>query len=187
MGKKARIKGAPQFTIEKADYAADEVRVKEAIAKPEQLVGQVCVISGNGHSASYTVEAASEHTLRFQGPAITGLCVVEKNEAKTIVTKTRLSGYGTQLTARDLEGMALTGEDYAFASPIVAHSSGDDGLHLDLASGIETPDANHDGRTVAYFADYAPGYQVRFAPWIELDIMPGKDLSCRSNTVVEIE
>jgi hypothetical protein len=115
------------------------------------------------------------------------MCVVEKNIEKTIVTKTRLAGYGTQLTARDLEGMALTGEDYATASPIAAHTGGEDGLHLDLANPIQTPDTNNDNRTIAYFTDYAPNYQIRFTPWIELDIAPGNAPTCRSNAVVELE
>jgi hypothetical protein len=185
-GKEIRVKRLPRFTIKRADYATNTVCVKERIRKPEWLAGQVAVISGHGHSASYTVVQADDHLLRFDGPAITGMVVAESTEGKTLTTKTRLSGYGTQITARHLNSMALVSEDYRQAATVLSYTSDKDGVHFELTGPLECPDVNGDGRRCAYFADFAPGYTVTFSPWIEVESAPGVSPAVRSNVPAEI-
>jgi hypothetical protein len=180
-GKEIRIESPARFTIEQVDYPNNTIRVKETVASPELLLDQVAVVSGLGHSASYTVAKADAHSIQFQGPAIIGMCVVEAAEGSAVITKTRMSGYGTQLLARDLEGMALMNEPYQGATPIVSHASDDRGLRLNLAGPLDCPDANGDTRRIAYFADYANGYQVALCPWIEIDAAPNVAPVVRSN------
>jgi len=156
-----------QFTIKEADYLTDTVQVNETITDPKRLLGQVAIISGHGHSAAaasaaYTVAEAGEHFLRFSGPAITGMCIMEKNEGNTVSSKTRLSGYGTQLTARSLNGMVLVSEDYKDAAAIVSYEL-KEGIQFHMDKPLATPDANNDDRCVAWFADFGPGYVIRIS------------------------
>jgi len=184
-GKRIHLGQSSRFEIRQADYASSTVRVKGSISKPERLVGEVAVIRGHGHSASYTVAEADAHTLRFKGPATTGLCLVEAIEGKVLTTKTRLSGYGTQLTARALNGMCLVSEDRSEAAPILAYTSDKDGVHFELGRALTGADANEDGRRLAYFADFAPGYEVVFTPWLEVERTPAGEETIRGLAFVE--
>ena len=180
-----RFARVPRFKIRRVDYASSTVTVKGRIRSPERLVGEVAVIRGHGHSASYTVAEADAHTLRFKGPATTGLCVVEALEGKVLTTKTRLSGYGTQLTARSLNGMCLVSEDLSEAAPILSYTSDKHGVHFELGHALTGTDANEDGRRLAYFADFAPGYIVVFMPWVEVERRSGREETIRGLAFVE--
>ena len=154
-----------RYAIESVDYRNNSVRLGRGIDDPSLLVGEVVVIRGNGHSASYTVAEASGNALRFEGPALTGVVEIEDVTAERVATKTRLSGYGTQISARHFPGMVLTTEGLDVGSPIEAYSDG----RFELAAPISFQDSNGDGRTLAYFADYAPGYEVRVTHWTEVE------------------
>ena len=185
-GHRIEIAGRPALTIKGVDYAANVVEVEGTVAEPQLLTGEVAVISGHGHSASYTVAEAGAHSLRFEGPAMTGICIVEAVEGDTLTTKTRLSGYGTQLTARKLDGMTLVSEDLSEAAAILSYTSDKNGIHFKLEAPLTCTDIDQDGRRVAYFADFAPGYAVTFTPWVEVESAPEGGLDIRGNTRGEI-
>lgn len=185
-GRHVHLKGPTHHAITSVDYESNTVRAKGRIREPERLLNQVAVISGHGHSASYTVVKADKHTIQFGGPAITGMCVVDATGGKSVVTKTRLSGYGTQVTARNLEGMVLMNEERKGATPILSHSSDADGLHLNLEDALDCPDTNADGRRLAYFADFARGYTISFTPWVEIEIAPKGSLTSVSNMLHQV-
>ena len=170
-----------KFTIESVDYDNNTVTTKETIEAPHLLRGEVAVLRGNGHSSSYTVAEAGERNLRFEGPAFTGLFQIDEASAEEVSTKTRLSGYGTQISARSFTGMALVGEDRQTNSWVKTYE--------DSSFGFGTPtsftDANDDGRTIVYFADYAPGYQVWFTPWLEKETASDGKMTKRSNFAPE--
>ena len=180
-GKRIQVEGPARYTVKSVDYDTNTVRVKGHIRRPELLVNQAAVISGHGHSASYTVAKADKHTIQFQGPAITGMCVVEGAEGKSVITKTRLSGYGTQITARNLDGMVLMNESHNGAAPIASHSNDAGGLRLDLEDPLDCPDVDADGRRLAYFGDFARDYTISFTPWLELESSGARPLAVASN------
>jgi hypothetical protein len=166
-----------KFTIESVDYDNNTVTIKETIEAPDLLKGEVAVLRGNGHSASYTVAEADERSLRFEGPALTGLFQIDEASAEEISTKTRLSGYGTQISARSFIGMALVGEDRQTDSWVKTYEDS----RFGLGKTTSFPDANSDERTIVYFADHAPGYEVCFTPWLEKETSSDGKVTKRSN------
>ena len=191
-----RLKDPRRYTIDSVDYAANTIRTTRPIEQPDLLVGEVAVISGFGHSASYTVKRATDNLLEFEGPCITGICNVESVEDNILKTKSRLSGFGSQLCAKSLKGMVLVSEDYKNGFPILSYGmnkpledSMDDRLEeyetsFTLKMSGVFPDTNSDGRSIAWFADFAPGYEIRFAPWVEMEISPEGKIQTRSNTPI---
>ena len=183
-GEQIHVNGGLQLKIKEVDYKSNTVRVQGQIPEPELLVGEVAVVSGHGHSASYTIIEAGEHSLRFGGPATTGMCLIELTEGKTLTTKTKLTGFSSQLTARKLVGMTLVSEDCSEAAPIVSYATDKDGWHFELDKPMACPDSNEDGRRIAYFADFVPGYQVTFTPWVEVEASPDGGRTVRSNAMI---
>jgi len=195
-GKRARIKHRPVFAIKAVDYASNTVTVTEPIDAPDRLVGQVCVIAppgprgpkgtpASGHSASYTVASADRHQFRFEGPAQTGIILVETARGAEVTTKSRLSGYGTQISARSFVGMALVSEDLARSARIATYGSPKGVATFGLAKHVTFTDSDGDGRRLAYFADFAPGYTVTFAPWIEIERARDGHITVQSNVPVD--
>ena len=170
--KRIGVRGSRSYTIASADYATGTIRTHEKIRDPELLIGEVAVIGGHGHSASYTVVEAKRRMIRFEAPAITGLCVAasEGKPSNVVRTESRVSGYGCQLAARGLAGMVLVPEGYGDAWPILSHSTEDKTHVFTVSREAAVRDADNDGRAVCYFADFAPGYTVRFTPWIEAEL-----------------
>ena len=153
------------FTIESVDYAENRVTLKEALMAPEKLVGEVVVIRGNGHSASYTVASAGERELCFKGTIMDGVIVADDVRDNVVTTSTRLSGYGTQVSSRPLPGRVLVSEDMKEAAVITTQEDG----RFELGRSIVARDTNGDGRTQLYIADFVVGYAVHVSPWMELE------------------
>ena len=171
------LEAPSQYTILAVDYARNRVQVHETIAEPALLTGEAAVIAGGGHSASYTIAEADAHALRFEGPAITGMLEVAEAESNAITTSTRLTGFGTQIAARAFPGRVLLSEDNAAAAPITGYANARFTFH----EATEFHDANQDGRTLVYMADFAPGYTITITPWAELTLSPGGQRVSRSN------
>ncbi|MCP4639630.1 MAG: hypothetical protein GY851_04325 [bacterium] len=170
-GMHLEVVGPTRFTIDSVDYASNSVTLAEPIPAPDLLVGEVVVISGNEFSASYTVAEAEERELRFEGPAITGMLELDDVSGAVVTSRTRVSGYGTQVAARAFHRMTLVSEDLTESAPIVGYSTPEDGAPTyTLARSVAFPDADEDGRRLAHFADYAPGYTVTVTPWIEVQL-----------------
>jgi len=195
-GKRVSVKRRPVFTIKAVDYASNTVTVTEPIDACDRLIGQVCVIAppaprgpsrgqASGHSASYTVASADRHQLRFEGPAQTGILLVETVKGAEVTTKSRLSGYGTQVSARSFVGMSLVSEDLARSARIATYGSPGGVATFGLAAPVTFADNDGDGRRLAYFADFAPGYTVTFAPWIEIERARDGRMTVRSNVPVD--
>ena len=190
-GQQVRVERPAAFTIETIDYATNSVIVKETIADPQMLIGEVCVLRppvlegvATSHSASYTVAEADEQRLGFEGPATAGMIILEPGDDPTAaVTKGRLSGFGMQIASRSFIGMALVSEDLQQSAQVITYGSGEFGL----ASPIDFSDANNDGRRLAYLADFAPGYTVTFTPWLEIELAPDGALTTRSNSPTQVQ
>jgi hypothetical protein len=159
------------YTIESVHYGANVLTLDEAVESPELLVGQVAIVrhpEAPGHSAAYTIAEAGEHTVRFEGPARTGLIIIDTSSGETVTTKTRLSGYGLQIASRSFIGMALVDEDLSNAFRIASYSSPEGVATFTLATPGTFPDTDNDARRLAYLADFAAGYVVEVAPWAEV-------------------
>ncbi len=194
-GKQIRVKRPPVYTIKSIDYASNTATVTEPIDEPNRLVGQVCVMTpgaqpgaaqpaAGSHSASYTVVAARERQLRFEGPATTGMILIASAKDNQVTTKTRLSGYGMQIASRSFIGMALASEDLKRSARIATYDY--KGPTFGLAGPVTFTDADADGRRLAYFADFAPGYTITFAPWVEIERAPDGTLTTRANVSVSV-
>jgi hypothetical protein len=192
------VRDPRRYVIDSVDYKDNTVKTTRPISKPELLQGEVAVISGSGHSASYTVKRATENSIEFEGTCITGICEVSSLKKNIMTTKSRVSGFGSQLCAKSLKGMVLVTEDYANGFPIESYGlskpledSMDDRLEeyetsFTLKMNCEFPDVNSDSRRNAWFADFAPGYEIRFSPWVELENTPQGEIKSRSNTTFKI-
>jgi hypothetical protein len=183
-GKHFVLTETPQLTIQSIDYATNTVTVAEPIVDPERLVGEVVVVRPPGvsaHSASYTVAHADAHTLCFEGPARTGLIVIDSTADGTVTTSTRLSGYSVQIAARSFIGMALVQEDLGAAARIIDYATPEGVAAFGLEQPLTFPDTNADGRVLAYFADLAPGYVVELTPWAEVEAMADGEVALRGS------
>jgi hypothetical protein len=185
-----RAKQVPTFTVRAVDYEKNVIETVESIRRPKALIGEVAIITGNGYSASYTVADAGRKRIQLAGTSITGMIVVDSVGSNVLTTKTRLSGYGTQLTARRFDLMALIDEDFRNPIPIAGYSSPEGVATFALypalpGNAASFPDANGDGRRTAYLADFAPGYTVTFTPWIEAESRRPGELELRSNVPLE--
>jgi hypothetical protein len=158
--------------------------VNETIAAPERLIGEVAVVSSGSHSAACTAAAVDGSHIVFEGPAITGMVVAESHDAQSVTTKTRLSGYGTQLAARNLIGMTLVNEARDASAAIASVESGAGGVTFRLAGPVDFRDADGDGRTRVWFADFGPGASVGFSPWAEMILKDGQHAQIAGNTAV---
>lgn len=188
-----------RYMIASVDYKDNIIKTTKPISKPELLKGEVVVISGYGHSASYTVKKATENTLELDGTCIIGICELGSIRKNIVTTKSRLSGFGSQLCAKSLKGMVLVPEDYKNGFPILSYGLSkplEESMDLvideyetsfTLKMDCEFPDANSDSRRNAWFADFAPGYEIRFSPWVELETTPQGEIKSCSNTTFKIE
>jgi hypothetical protein len=83
--------------------------------------------------------------------------------------------------------MALVSEDYQHAASILSQSPDDAGLRFELSKRLDCPDRNGDNRRIAYFADFAPGYEIAFTPWVEMECAPGSKPTTRSNVPIRVD
>ena len=98
-----------------------------------------------------------------------------------------MSSTGYRVHADRAEQQAEKPADNPF-DDIAGCQAGDDGqgngligqAGFGLDQPLAFPDANEDGRAVAYFADFAPGYTVEFAPWAEVERTADGDVVLRS-------
>ena len=169
------------FAIQSIDYAGSRVILKEALTAPEKLIGEVVVLRGNGHSGSYTVESAGERELCFKGTLLDGMVVADDVSGNAVTTSTRLSGYGTQVSARPFPGRVMVSEDMKESAVITAQNDG----RFELAHSIEARDANGDGVTQLYIADFGVGYNVHVTPWMEVERGVDGEIGIESNLPFE--
>ena len=185
--KKAVLEDQRRYSIQSVDYKTNTVQVERDIIKPELLIDEVAVISGGGYSASYTVQRATKRSLCFKGPAITGICRVDSIKDKTLVTKSRITGYGSQLGAKELKGMVLVPEDYKKGVSIVSYKTEDGITSFTLKNTLEFLDTDGDKRVMVYFSDFTQDYEIWFTPWVETTISPEGEIQTRSNTILSIK
>jgi hypothetical protein len=176
-----RVEQLPEFRVRAVDYHTGVVRVKGRIRAPEKLAGEVAVVSGNGHSASYTIAAADERSITLEGPLITGLCEISESAKQAVVTPTPFSGFGSQLGARDLRGQCLINEKQTAAGVIENISGTPEGNRVKFAGKVSFEDTGGDGRRLAYFADFKRGYTLSIAPRIEVWADGRGKVSVKSN------
>ncbi len=169
-GKRLRPKDNRRYTITSVDCTSNEVTVDRRIRKPEQLAGAVAVVSGGGNSGSYTATQVEGRAIRFDGPATIGMIIVDDLAGNVVTTSTRLRGYGRQFGSRDLTGIALIGEDMRHPVHIIAvEEAKEEPTRFTLAEPVALPDADNDGRRLAYLTDLAPGYDLSFTRSAEIE------------------
>ena len=174
---------AESFVVCSVDYAAGTVFLENGIDSSGALIGEVVVIRGHGHSASYTIQGVRGRELQLDGTLLDGRVVVDEVDGTTVLTSTRLSGYGTQIASRSFAGRVMVSEDYKRAAVI----EGQEGSRFKLERSLPAADTNGDGLVVFYVADVAPGYKVHVTPWVEIEHSAEGQLSVHANVPVEVE
>ena len=184
-GKHLRADDGRAYTIEEVDYPTNTVHLAEPVREPGLLIGEVAIISGNGHSASYTVMEATRDMLRFEGPAITGRCIAETLDETHLRSGTRIQGYGAQLGAHELTGMVLVSAEKDMCRPILGHIAAEDTWTFEVREAF--PEEGGDGQRLLYFADMAPGYAVKLAPWFEVEVAASGAMQIKGNVPVHLK